>query len=93
MLTSLTQAGWFNRCAGIVIGAFAFGMLLCYLQSRFAPKERSGEHLWVASLYVAGPMTLGFEAVGSSIGSGLFRTALHTAVMLGLLLLICFRRR
>lgn len=80
---------WNFHVPGILIGSFGLGMLLRYLQGRFAPVG----DLWFASLYVAGPMTLGFEAVGSSIGSGLFRAALHTVVMLGLLLLIRARNR
>jgi len=80
----IAELFWNFHLTGIVIGAFAFGVLLRFLQSRFSP----GDCPWAAALFVAGPMTLGFEAVGSSIGSGLFRAALHTAVMFGLLWLI-----
>lgn len=77
--------GW----PGIVVGAFGLGMLLRWLQARFFSKN---DPLRLA-LYVAGPMTLGFEAVGSSLGSGLFRAALQTAVMAALILLVAISPR
>ena len=81
---------WNFHLPGVIVGAFAFGMLLRFLQAQFSPV---GNNLLTTSLYVAGPMTLGFEAVGSSIGSGLFRAALQTAAMLLLVLMVIKRQR
>ncbi len=77
--------GW----PGILVGSFALGGLLRWLHERFFSRV----DLARGALYVAGPMTLGFEAVGGSIGSGYFRAALQMAVMFALLKLACPRVR
>jgi len=81
---------WNFHLPGVIIGAFAFGLLLRFLQAQLSPLDGN---LLTTTIYVAGPMTLGFEAVGSSIGSGLFRAALQTAVMLLLVLMVIKRHR
>ena len=68
---------WNFSLPGVVIGAFGFGVLLHWLQARFL----AGGDVLRTAIYIAGPMTLGFEAVGSSLGSGLFRATLQTTVM------------
>lgn len=87
----VAECYWNGHWPGVLIGSFALGMLLRWVQSRFHA-VRGGDPLR-AALFVAGPMTVGFEAVGSSIGSGLFRAALSTLVMLALLRLIKERPR
>jgi hypothetical protein len=77
---------WNFHWPGVIIGAFGLGVLLRRVQARFQA-ARGGDPMR-AALFVAGPMVLGFEAVGSSIGSGLFRAGLHTLVMLVLLTLV-----
>lgn len=79
---------WNFHLPGVIVGGFVLGMLLRFLQARFAPIDGN---LLAATIYVAGPMTLGFEAIGSSIGSGLFRATLQTVVM-WLLVLIATKR-
>ena len=74
---------WNFHWPGVIMGSFGLGWLLRRVQGRFQA-IRGGDPMR-AALFVAGPMTLGFEAVGGSIGSGLFRAALHTLVMLALL--------
>jgi len=81
---------WNFHLPGVIVGAFGFGLLLRFLQARIAPIDGN---LLVTTIYVAGPMTLGFEAVGSSIGSGLFRAVLQSAVMLALVLIVTKRQR
>ncbi len=81
---------WNFHLPGVVLGAFGFGWLLHGLQGRFFDR-RTRSDLLRGAIYVAGPMTLGFEAIGSSLGSGLFRAALQTAVMAGLVLLVRLR--
>lgn len=77
--------GW----PGIVVGAFTLGGLLRWLHERFFTRV----DLARGALFIAGPMTLGFEAVGGSLGGGIFRSALQTAVMFGLLKLASLRVR
>ncbi len=81
----VAELHWNFHLPGVLVGAFGLGLLLRGVASRFRP--RPGDLLG-AALYVAGPMTMGFEMVGGSIGSGLFRAALQTGVMLGLLALV-----
>ncbi len=81
---------WNFHLPGVVVGAFALGVLLRFLQARCLPVDGN---LLATTVYVAGPMTLGFEAVGSSIGSGIFRAALQTAVMLLLVMIVIKRQR
>jgi hypothetical protein len=82
---------WNFHWPGVIIGAFGLGIFLRRVQARFQA-ARGGDPMG-AALFVAGPMILGFEAVGSSIGSGLFRAGLHTLVMLALLMVVRERRR
>ncbi|MCB1087253.1 MAG: oligosaccharide repeat unit polymerase [Verrucomicrobiae bacterium] len=78
--------GW----PGVILGCFGFGVLLRAVQHRFG--TGISRDPFRSALFVAGPMILGFEAVGSSLGSGLFRAGLHTAVMAALLFLIRVRK-
>lgn len=82
---------WNFHWPGVIIGAFLIGLALRMMQAVFQP-IRGGDPMR-AALFVAGPMTMGFEMVGGSIGSGLFRGCLQTAVMLGLLWLARNRSR
>jgi hypothetical protein len=82
---------WNAHWPGVLIGSFSLGMLFRWLQLRFQA-IRGGDPMR-AALFVAGPMMIGFEAVGSSIGSGLFRAALSTLVMTFLLFLVKERPR
>ncbi|MCB1229924.1 MAG: hypothetical protein KDN19_06645 [Verrucomicrobiae bacterium] len=80
----VAELDWNFGWPGIAVGSFGLGMLMRWLQARFFSRD----DLLRTALFVAGPMTLGFEAIGSSLGSGLFRAALQTAVMAGLILLV-----
>lgn len=92
----VAELAWNFGPPGILLGAFGLGLGLRWIDARFRP--RPGELAsrdpeapvfpFAAALYVAGPMTLAFEMVGGSIGSGLFRAALQTTVMAGLLFLL-----
>ncbi|MCB1063962.1 MAG: hypothetical protein KDN20_13700 [Verrucomicrobiae bacterium] len=77
---------WNFHLPGVLIGAFGLGMLLRFLESRF--RSPVGPGFLGAAVYIVGPMTMGFELVGGSIGSALFRAVLQTVVMAGLLILI-----
>ncbi len=77
---------WNFALPGVLIGCFGFGWFLRKVYEWSRP-ERGGDPFW-AALYVAGPMLLGYEAVGSSLGSGIFRTVFHLVAMGGLLWLI-----
>lgn len=81
---------WNFHWPGVILGAFLVGLGLRAVQTVFQP-GRGGDPMR-AALFVAGPMTMGFEMVGGSLGSGLFRGGLHTAVMLALLWLARDRR-
>ena len=92
----VAELAWNFGFLGILLGAFGAGLGLRWIDNRFRPRQaefassdRNGStYLFAAALYVAGPMTLAFEMVGGSLGSGLFRAVLQTAVMGGLLLLV-----
>ncbi len=67
--------GWF----GIVLGCFGFGMGLKWIENRF-----STDPIPVVT-FIAGPMLIGYEAVGSSIGSGIFRCVLGLVIIRAML--------
>lgn len=73
--------GW----PGVVIGSFLFGALLRWLDERFRPV--AGDP-FRAALYVAGPLFLGYEAVGSSIGGGIYQSLFRWAILGAILILI-----
>jgi len=77
---------WNFGPVGMVIGCALFGMGLRWVYERFRP-ARAGDP-FQAALYVVGPMLLGYEAVGSSVGSGIFRTIIYLVPMLMLLWMI-----
>ncbi len=81
---------WNFSLPGVLLGGFLFGTGLRWLEKNFLPVH--GGETWRAALYVAGPMTLGFNAVGSSLGYGLFQMTLHLAVMSALVWLTRERR-
>lgn len=81
---------WNYHWPGVIVGSFLIGLGLRAVQTAFQP-VRGGDPMR-AALFVAGPMTMGFEMIGGSIGSGLFRGFLQTATMLGLLWLARERR-
>lgn len=71
--------GWF----GIFPGAFVFGGMLRWLENRFGLTGNPSPAEVV--IFIAGPMLIGFEAVGSSIGSGVFKSVLGVVVIAVLL--------
>ena len=89
----VAELAWNFGRVGMIVGAFFVGMGLRWIDHCFRPvrpsangnEEKQVRYLFAAALYVAGPMTIAFEVVGGSIGSGIFRAILQTAVMAGLL--------
>ena len=81
---------WNFQLPGIVCGAFALGIGLRFVAEVFRPKQ--GGNLPLTLVYVIGPMRLGFEMAGNSIGFGLMKVLVDAASMAILLFLVLDRQ-
>ncbi len=74
---------WNFRLPGVIVGSFLFGWVLRWTSDQFGIGR--DQSLPSVLLHVVGPMRMGFDAVGHSLGYGFFTAALNTAMMLVLL--------
>jgi len=79
----IAEMYWNFHLPGVVIGCFLLGRGLRYVQNRYMP-TRGGDP-FVAALYVAGPMQLGYQVLGHSLGYGLLQTCISWSMMGGLI--------
>ena len=82
---------WNFHVAGVVLGSLALGILLRFVGEVFRP--RPGHDLPLALIYVIGPMRLGFEMAGNSVGFGLMKVIVDSASMALVLLLVLDHQR
>lgn len=74
---------WNFRLPGVLIGGLLFGYFLRWLSDNFGIGRDTT--LAAVLIHAVGPMRMGFDAVGHSLGYGFFVSSLNTAVMLVLL--------
>lgn len=79
----IAEMYWNFRLPGVLIGAALFGWFLRWLSDTFGIGRDAS--LIALLIHTVGPMRMGFDAVGHSLGYGFFVSSLNVAVMLTLL--------
>ena len=86
----IAELYWNFHLFGVVIGSFLLGTGLRWIGEVFRP--RPGKDLPLALVYVIGPMRLGCEIAGNSVGFGLMKVLVDSVSMALILLLVLDRR-
>ncbi len=82
----IAELYWNFHLFGIIGGAYVVGLALRWLGESFRPRTR--QDLPLALIYVVGPMRLGFEIAGNSVGFGLMKVVVDSLSMALVLLLV-----
>jgi hypothetical protein len=87
----IAELYWNFGLLGVPIGCFLFGLILRWMYERLAPWDSSSSSRIV--LYVMGPMTLGFNVVGTQIGHGFVPMAVDMVLAYAILALVLQHKR
>ena len=88
----IAEMFWNFHLPGVLIGSLLLGISMRFLHERFRPVRKEGNtDPSQIFLYVAAPMMLGFQAIGSNLGFAMFWLMFNFAIAIVMLKLIATR--